>query len=547
MRGIFLLCCICFLVPFWAFAQGEIEDTQIEIRKDIAIKLPEVAKPVDKINTPLKPVAPEPQTYSYTDYKLNLPDVDSKVKVITIKPDPLNQLYATRVSAGIGTYFTTYLEAWHTAKRSDKTDYGVHFKHLAAGSGPSSVNKSGSGTNRLEAYTRYFNEKYIITGDLMYNRERFNFYGYRFNGQEREISDDSIRQVFNNVRFRASISNNTSKNKFQYQGGVEFNNLTTAFDANESEFIINGEGSYPINKESFISFGTENSIIQYKDTTTQSRVLLQFRPAYNYTKGKLNIKAGINLASDNDSSAESNAFRVYPNVVANYSIIPQQLTVFGGITGDTRKRTLKSLLAENPWLGVKTVVSNQDEKINIYAGLKGSTKAGFSWSLQGGYQSVSNFLVYLNTPTDSAKFSAIYDRGNTSIVNVNGSLGYEHKSGFVAGLNLNYNNFSTDKLKGVYHIPAFQTALSAGYLYKNKIGANLNLTSYSSMKTLSPTTGKEVDLKGFADLDLKITYHLSERGNVFILADNLLSQKNERYLYYQTRGIMLMVGGNYSF
>ena len=138
-------------------------------------------------------------------------------------------------------------------------------------------------------------------------------------------------------------------------------------------------------------------------------------------------------------------------------------------------------------------------------------------------------------------------RGNTSIVNVNGSLGYEHKSGFVAGLNLNYNNFSTDKLKGVYHIPAFQTALSAGYLYKNKIGANLNLTSYSSMKTLSPTTGKEVDLKGFVDLDLKITYHLSERGNVFILADNLLSQKNERYLYYQTRGIMLMIGGNYSF
>ncbi|MFY8035254.1 MAG: hypothetical protein ACOVMN_12095, partial [Flexibacteraceae bacterium] len=210
MRGISLLCCICFLVPFWAFAQGEIEDTQIEIRKDIAIKLPEVAKPVDKINTPLKPVAPEPQTYSYTDYKLNLPDVDSKVKVITIKPDPLNQLYATRVSAGIGTYFTTYLEAWHTAKRSDKTDYGVHFKHLAAGSGPSSVNKSGSGTNRLEAYTRYFNEKYIVTGDLMYNRERFNFYGYRFNGAEKEISDDSIRQVFNNIRFRASISNNTS-------------------------------------------------------------------------------------------------------------------------------------------------------------------------------------------------------------------------------------------------------------------------------------------------------------------------------------------------
>jgi hypothetical protein len=234
-------------------------------------------------------------------------------------------------------------------------------------------------------------------------------------------------------------------------------------------------------------------------------------------------------------------------VVANYSIIPQQLTVFGGITGDTRKRTLKSLTAENPWLGVKTVISNQDEKINIYAGLKGSTKSGLSWSLQGGYQSVSNFLVYLNTPTDSAKFSTVYDRGNTSIVNVNGSLGYEHKSGFMSGLNLNYNNFNTDKLKAAYHIPAFQTALSVGYLHKNKIGANLNLTSYSKMKTLSPTTGAEVDLKGFVDLDLKITYHLSDRGNVFILTDNLLSQKNERYLYYQTRGIMLMIGGNYSF
>lgn len=534
-------------MPFWSFAQGEIEDTQIEIRKDIAIKLPEVAKPIDKINTPLKPVAPEPQTYSYTDYKLNLPDVDSKVKVITIKPEPLNQLYATRVSGGIGTYFTTYLEAWHTAKRSDKTDYGIHFKHLAAGSGPSSVNKSGSNNNRLEAYTRYFNKKYVVSGDLMYNRDRYNFYGYRFNGQEKEISSDSLKQVFNTVRFRTNITNNNTNEKFQYLGGLEFNNLTTAADATETEIIIKGEGSYPINQESAIFFATENSIIQYKDTTNQSRLLLQYKPSYHYNKGKFGVKVGLNLAVDNDSSAESNGFRVYPNIEANYQIIPQQLTVFGGVTGDTKKRTLKSITAENLWVGVKTVIANQDEKINIFAGLKGSASNGITWNVQTGYQSVSCFVTYVNNPADSAKFLTVYDRGNTNIINIAGSLGYENKSGFRSSINLNYNNFNTDKLKAAYHIPAFQTAISAGYLYKNKIGANLNLTTYSSMKTLSPTTGNEVKLKGFADLDLKISYNLSERGAVFLLVDNLLSQKNERYLYYQTRGIMLMVGGSYSF
>ena len=547
MRSTTIIFFICLLIPFLAAAQGEIEDTQIEIRKDIAIKLPEVIKPIDKINTPLKPIAPEPQTYSYTDYKLNLPDVDSKVKVITIKPEPLDQLYATRVSGGIGTYFTTYLEGWHSAKRSDKTDYGVHFKHLAAGSGPSSVNKSGSNNNRIEAYTRYFNQKYVVSGDLMFNRDRYNFYGYRFNGNEKEISADSLKQSFNTIRFRAAITNNNTKDKFQYLGGIEFNNLTTAADATETEFIIKGEGSYPINKESAIVFGTENSIIQYKDTTNLSRTLLQFKPAYQYNKGKFGVRAGLNLAVDNDSLEESNGFRVYPNIEANYQIIPQQLTLFGGVTGDTKKSTLKSLTSENPWLGIKTVVSNQDEKINIYAGLKGSTKNGISWSLQSGYQSVSNFITYLNKPADSAKFLVVYDRGNTSIINVKGSLGYEHKNGFKAGVNLNYNNFTTDKLKAAYHIPAFQSGIYAGYLYKNKIGANLNLTTYSSMKTLSPTTGNEVDLKGFTDLDLKINYNLSSRGSVFLLVDNLLSQKNERYLYYQTRGIMLMIGGSYSF
>lgn len=550
MRGTLQILLFCFFMPILAMGQteqGEIEDSQIEIRKDIAIKLPETAKPVEKINTPLKPVVAEPLTYSYTDYKLNLPDVDSKVKVITMKTDPLNEIFGTKVSGGIGTYFTTYLEGWHTAKRSDKIDYGIHFKHLAAANGPSSVNKSGSGNNKLEAWSTYYQEKFQISGDLAYNRDRYNFFGYRFSGTEREIKSDSLKQVFTNIRFRASIGNMHLNKDFVYKAGFEYSNFANSFNANESEIIIKGEGSYTLNKDSKLVFGTENSLIQYQDTTNLSRTLFQFRPAYSYSKNKLGIVAGVNVALDNDSLANNSPFRIYPNVQASYTLVPNKLTLYSGVTGDTRKRSLRLLTAENPWLAPKTTLSNSDEKVNAYIGLKGSSKDGFNWNLQTGYKSVSNFLTYLNSPTDSAKFLTVYDRGNCGIFNIAASAGYSNAQGFKMGLGFDYNNYSLDKLKQAWQIPAMQSNVMIGYLHKQKIGADLWVKTYSNLKTLQPSNGKEIELKGFVDLDLRLNYKLSDKGSVFVMADNLLSQKKQRYLYYQTRGIMLMAGGSYSF
>jgi hypothetical protein len=61
-----------------------------------------------------------------------------------------------------------------------------------------------------------------------------------------------------------------------------------------------------------------------------------------------------------------------------------------------------------------------------------------------------------------------------------------------------------------------------------------------------PRLGTIAELKGLTDIDLKIDYKFSEKFSVFLEMDNILSQKNQRYLYYQNRGLLVLLGASAS-
>jgi hypothetical protein len=60
-------------------------------------------------------------------------------------------------------------------------------------------------------------------------------------------------------------------------------------------------------------------------------------------------------------------------------------------------------------------------------------------------------------------------------------------------------------------------------------------------------TAETEKLKGLADFNLKGEYFFKKRYSAFLSVHNLLNNKNQRYLYYPTQGLRIMVGASVVF
>ncbi|MFL5729806.1 MAG: hypothetical protein ACJ75J_10005, partial [Cytophagaceae bacterium] len=174
-----------------------------------------------------------PQVYNTENVTLNLPRLETKIKVNPIKPTPPPALYGNYVKAGFGNYTTPYLEGFVNSKRSETGLYGLHVKHYSSQNGP--VKNSGFSDNKADVYGRYFAEKFTLKGNLNYSRSRYNFYGYN---QEQPVSKDSLKQVFNIFSAVAGIENQKKDSRLQYDFNLGYYNFMDHYKARESEFLF---------------------------------------------------------------------------------------------------------------------------------------------------------------------------------------------------------------------------------------------------------------------------------------------------------------------
>jgi len=112
---------------------------------------------------------------------------------------------------------------------------------------------------------------------------------------------------------------------------------------------------------------------------------------------------------------------------------------------------------------------------------------------------------------------------------------------------MTYNAWKTDVLAKAWHRPAFQSSLGVQYNLKRKIYFNAEMYYLSGIQGLNLESNTTVKLKDIVDLSLKSEYRFSSSFSAFLELNNILSQKYQRYLYYQVKGINVLAGLTYSF
>jgi len=524
------------------YAQGRIEDQTVTVTVQNNTELGQATRTFEKNNeTPPQPT-PRTLTYQYADLQLNLPKLDSKVKVPMIKPDAVTALRSNYVKAGFGNYTAPYFEGFFGSQRNEKFHYGVHLKHLSYKNG--SMRYSGSSENLVDLYGKYFTKSVLIDGEVGYQRMGYNYYGYN---ESVALDKDTIKQAYQTFRAKLGFSNKDSRAKFTWKVDGQMYIFSDKYKVSENETQGNALFGYTVNDQIRIELGSNLSVSNYKiDTAGRQRIWYNANPAVHYYRDKLHVKAGLNIAYANDTLSGSNGARVYPALFGDYNLIDKKLKAFASIDGSLDKNLLRTFTAQDPWLGQNIPLASTNRRLTFQAGLGGKALPYLQWSTKIGYSTYTNLYFFNNTAKDTAKFTVLYDSAHTGVTNFVIDLQYDENKAFKGGARAEFFHYKTG-LAEALHRPTFQGLVYASYNLNRKIYFDANLYYISGIQAKNMTTGKAVALKPITDLSFKMEYRVSDRISGFMTFNNLLNKKYQRYLNYQSRGLNIMVGATVIF
>lgn len=551
LSAVLIMACL----PSFVQAQtgGEVQSETVIIEKDKKLELPPANRDFEKVPDPQPQRTPTNSKYQTQDIGITLPQFDTKVKVPTTKTDDPVEIHNHYVKAGFGNYATPYLEAFfHTGKQKNYSA-GARLKHLSSSNGPYKGVKNS--LNEIDLQGHYWFDKQWVKASIGAGRERYTWYGVSNHDNINDWDSDAHKIIFTKVNAEVSTGNMGS-GKWSYNTGLKLGYQSG--NHNNKESNIDGSLNLTYQKEKNVALGADIFIgsTNYSDSVSSlSRPLVGLTPKYTMTGDNWKATFGLNYTYSGDTLEGSKGSHLYPMIEGSYTLVPNKWVVEAGFKGGMEKNTWSSLTAQNPYLANRNTLAHTNNKVNLYGGIKGNLGNNINVRAGAAYLLYRNLSYMTNSANDSSQFSMLYSNNNTSAFHLNGELTYDAQP-FRAGLKLDYYSYSTGNdtlLRKPWHRPSFVGSFFAAYTIQKKIVLKTDIYYISGISGLNlekyATTGvyQETKLDAIFDVNLKVEYRFSNEFSAFIEANNLLSQKYQRYLYYQSRGINLLFGVTYRF
>ena len=522
---------------------GELDDVEVEIVKDREIKLPFANKNFEKVPpSPVTPTKPELE-YTFENVNYKLKTLNPRIRPLKAADDELSKTYGNYIKGGFGNFVTPYLEGFFSNKRNRDYSYGAHFRHLSSRNGPVDDENSGSSDSGIELFGRAFTKTATLGATIGYDTKRYNFYGYE---PDQEVNKDTIEQRLNHFHLKADVASNKKKSPLKYNLQASFDFLQDNFSAEESEVGFDFNGSYAFGDAAALNIDADLAFISRDDEglDIDGRTLFRLSPSFDFEYQDFKIRAGFNVAFENDTITNADKLHFFPAVRASYLLI-DDLTIYAGIRGNVEKNTLRSLLAENPFLGAAVPVFHSNKTFDFYGGLEG--KLSNAIGVHGGVSvaNYKNMYFYVNSLENRAEFDIIYDTGNTTVFNAFAELMLNKSDKLKAVGRVDYYGYGTDEVAEAWHKPNYRVSVLAGYTLVEKIVLNGGLYVIGGIE--APTLDGNVELDPAIDLNLKMEYLFSDAASAFIKVDNIFSNEYELLNNYPVRGLQAMVGFTYNF
>lgn len=492
--------------------------------------------------------------YGLTDRKLELNADINKLQAQQVADEHKSELINNYLKAGFGTSGTTLGEAYINIGRDEGMQLGGFFRHFGQ---EGDLNGQKFNQQQFSVFGKSIADQFTLSGRINYERNGTYFYGQDPN--QSFTNDNPEKQAFNFFEAEGEIASKytTDEDALSYAAKINGYMWGDHFDAKENSVILNGYvnkriSSFNLGLAASVDLGnTKDVLVDVKNN------LLKLNPYIRLQANGIKINAGINFVQEFGDFSET---RIFPAVTADFTLIPDYLQLFGELNGDVHKTNLKELTDENPFLTSNIQIQNTVEKLSFSAGIKGTGGPGFGYKAKVYHKELELMPLFVNNFSNPAAFDVIYDFGKTKLLGVEGELSVQVSNSLKWTGKVNLENYEPESERESWFRPQLRLSSNVLYNFNDKLSFNAAVAIQDDSKAKlylaepaspyvvpNPDAEAVVNVKGFVDLGVGAAYKINNQFSVFLKANNLLNNKNGRYLYYQPIGFNGFGGLTYSF
>ncbi|WP_225975022.1 hypothetical protein [Anseongella ginsenosidimutans] len=388
--------------------------------------------------------------------------------------------------AGAGNLGGVLGEIYFNNKQDENNQYGLFFQHNSAkgdfdyqqygrtavgGFGKFNIGERAS-LNVNAAYRQRGNRISVLNGPLdITDPDVFPI--------PTAVDTGTVKQNFNLLEGEVEIANlRTTSSDFVYGLKLGGYTLSDEFESKENNFYLTGLigkqlGTFSINLSGNIDItNLDMATAGGGEVASVKNPVYRFKPYLLFKNGSFTFKGGINLVGISDDNAFAGIDKkmfLFPDLSIDFQLIPDYLALFGGLSGDVVKNTVKDFSEENPYMRNFSGLGNSREKYNAFGGIRGSFSSSVGFKAQFEYANVDyqNFIV--NDTLNSREFSVYQAGENGKRTTINAELNVRYSEAFRMNMGVWSYKYEDDFIQRAWNVPSMKLYISPTYNYRDKL------------------------------------------------------------------------------
>jgi hypothetical protein len=493
-----------------------------------------------------------------------------------------NNLGYGYLKLGFGSYTTPYGEFFFNKPRSEKSSFGMHFRHLS--SSGQVILREGEKTDApysdsdILIFGKHFGRRSTFSYDFSYTRNAVNFYGYvdTLPSMPEDIPSGYYGedQIYQKGALNLQLKSSEKLNSLlKYNSKFHYHSFSAKTGQKETNAGIFGDFDYEVNNnfsgilETSIDY--YNTDLDFEETPSNpsqfSSTWVKINPSILLEGDNWLLQGGFNFYTTFNSDGDGEP-KIYPKLKLSWSPVEGIVTLYAGADGYLQNNHYSGIAYENNWVNPTHKIRNSDHKYIISGGLKGKFNTQTSYNFGAKYSRVNDMYFYSSLEEFTSENGTIYHNDfnvfydNTDILNFTGEISYLSETDFYLLAKGNYYSYTPDSIEILSHLPLYDLTFTSGYRINERLTGFADLKVIGEREALveivydpniifitAPPQSRTVTLEQIIRINLGATYELSNSLKLFGRVDNLLNQNYEEWLGYNVQGIRFMAGASLSF
>jgi hypothetical protein len=484
----------------------------------------------------------------------------SPIKAAALLPDPLTKLYKSYVNIGMGNYITPLAEISITNERSKKGSIGLYARHFSSNGKIQLQNDekvfAGYMDNDVSLFGRKAFKKVVIESSVDLSQKVRYAYGYDTTNKNYSPAKKDIKLPYYNAGWKGSLSSlNLDSADFSYDFDLSYD-----FFYNDKNLYQHSVGVKGLMSKTYKGFyvgsGVGYNLYRISDSLlTVPKFVLSVSPFISKATRQWNFRLGFQALIDRNMDPEAE-FHLYPDIRFGFSVVPEYINFFAGLSGRLEENVPVKIIEENPFVrpfGNLFTLPNTDHQLIVSTGLKGNNGIGGEYLVSASYSLINDMLFYSNIsfpgnpadPNMGNHFLPVAD--DVELLNIRGEISGRINDKLTFNGEAGYNKYTLAINEYAWNKPAWNSRVGLKYNLRDKIVAGMELTAEGKRRFLVTGLPSQMFVStAYFNLNLSAEYRYSKILSFWTKFNNISPARYYEWAYYPSQRFLCMVGFTYS-